>query len=257
MKITVLIVDDEPLARKRMRQLVETDTRLQLLGESADGFDAIETIERDSPDLILLDIQMPELDGFQVLQRLPKDQLPLVIFATAFDQHAIKAFEAHALDYLLKPINTERFTSAIDRAYKHIEKNQTNEAARNVLALLSGQAQDKSSPRFLTRLTIRDTDRVAIIPVTNIDYIESAGNYVAVHTGTENHILRETLNSLEKQLDPSQFLRISRSAIVKLPQIKELQPMIKGECIAILESGTKLTVTRGIRELEKALRFSA
>ena len=257
MTVSVLIVDDEPLARTRMRQLVEADSRLRLVGESGDGFEAIKFIETDAPDLVLLDIQMPELDGFETLKRISNDRLPIVIFATAFDQHAIKAFESHALDYLLKPINTERFTTAIDRAYKHIETKQTNEAAQNILALLSESPQKSVAPKFLTRLTVRDTEKVAIIPVTSIDYIESAGNYVAVHVGPESHILRETLNSLEKQLDPSLFLRISRSAIVKLSQIKELQPMIKGECIAILGQGAKLTVTRGIREVEKALRYSS
>jgi two-component system LytT family response regulator len=259
MKIRALIVDDESLARQRIRLLAHDQPGLELIGECASGTEALAAIERDRPDLVFLDVQMPGMDGFELLQRLPRERLPIVIFTTAYDKHAVRAFEAHALDYLLKPFQPDRFKSAVARARDHLANQQASAAARGLLRLLDEQQSAPLVPakgQFLTRLTIKNEDKVVVIKTADIDSIESAGNYVAVNAGKESHILRETLNSLEKQLDPEKFLRVSRSAIVNLDRAKELQPMFKGEHIVVLQSGKRLTMTRGLlREVEQALQF--
>jgi two-component system LytT family response regulator len=259
MKIRALIVDDEPLARQRIRLLARDEPDLELIGECESGADALIAIERDSPDLIFLDVQMPEMDGFELLQKLPRERLPIVIFITAYDKHAVRAFESHALDYLLKPVQPERFKAAIARAHEHLANQHASSAARGLLDLLAARQGSPVVPataQYLTRLTVKSDDKVVVIKTGDIDSIESAGNYVAVNVGKESHILRETLNALEKQLDPERFLRVSRSAIVNLDRVKELQPMFKGEHIIVLQNGKRLTMTRGLlREVEQALKF--
>jgi two-component system, LytTR family, response regulator len=258
MKIRALIVDDEPLARQRIRLLARDELDLELIGECTSGADALAAIERDPPDLIFLDVQMPEMDGFELLQKLPRERLPVVVFTTAYDKHAVRAFEAHALDYLLKPFQPDRFKAAVARAHEHIANQQASSAARGLLDLLAARQSSPVAPttaQCLTRLTIKNDDKVVVIKTTDIDSIESAGNYVAVNVGKESHILRETLNALEKQLDPEKFLRVSRSAIVNLDCVKELQPMFKGEHIIVLQNGKRLAMTRGLREVEQALKF--
>lgn len=273
-----LIVDDEPLARQRIRLLARDEPELEIVGECASGIDALAALQRDQPDLIFLDVQMPGMDGFQLLQQLPPDRLPVVIFTTAFDQHAVRAFEAHALDYLLKPFKAERFRAAVARAREHLTNQKAGVAARGLLALLGTGAPTPPMPAtpanptpnpasappptstpaapHLTRLTVRTDDKVIVLKTADIDSIESAGNYVAVYVGKESHILRDTLSALETQLDPERFLRISRSAIVNLDRIRELQPMFKGEHVVVLHNGRRLPMTRGLREVEQALKFS-
>jgi two-component system LytT family response regulator len=257
MNMRALIVDDEPLARQRIRLLARDEPDLQILGECADAADALAAIHRTFPDLLFLDVQMPEMDGFELLRKLPTERLPVVIFTTAYDKHAVRAFEIHALDYLLKPFQPERFKAAINRARQHLANREASSAASGLLDLLA--ARQNSSPSFtqyLTRLTAKTDDKVVVIKTADIDSIESAGNYVAVNAGKQTHILRETLNSLEKQLDPEKFLRVSRSAIVNLDRVKELQPMFKGEHIIVLHNGKRLAMTRGLlRDLEQALKF--
>lgn len=259
MKIRALIVDDEPLARQRIHLLARHEPDLELIGECDSGADALAAVERDPPDLIFLDVQMPEMDGFEVLQKLPRERLPVVIFTTAYDKHAVRAFEAHALDYLLKPFQPERFKAAIARAHEHLANQQASSAARGLLDLLAARKSSPAMPvtaQYLTRLTIKNEDKVVVIKTADIDSIESAGNYVAVNVSKESHFLRETLNALEKQLDPETFLRVSRSAIVNLDRVRELQPMFKGEHIIVLQNGKRLTMTRGLlREVEQALKF--
>lgn len=259
MKIRALIVDDEPLARQRIRLLARDEPDLEIIGECDSGADALDAIERDSPDLLFLDVQMPEMDGFKLLQKLPRECLPVVIFITAYDKHAVRAFEAHALDYLLKPVQPERFKAAVARAHEHLTNRQASAAARGLLDLLAARQSSPAVPtsaQYLTRLTVKSDDKVVVIKTADIDSIESAGNYVSVNVGKESHILRETLNALEKQLDPEKFLRVSRSAIVNLDRVKELQPMFKGEHIIVLQNGKRLTMTRGLlREVEQALKF--
>ncbi|MGH7950198.1 MAG: LytR/AlgR family response regulator transcription factor [Candidatus Binataceae bacterium] len=258
MRIRALIVDDEPLARQRIRLLARDEPDLELIGECASGAEALAAIERDAPDLLFLDVQMPEMDGFELLQKLPRERLPVVVFTTAYDKHAVRAFEAHALDYLLKPFQPERFKAAVARAHEHLANRQASSAARGLLDLLAARKSSPAVPATapcLTRLTVKSDDKVVVIKTADIDSIESAGNYVAVNVGKESHILRETLNALEKQLDPEKFLRVSRSAIVNLDRVKELQPMFKGEHIIVLQNGKRLAMTRLLREVEQALKF--
>src|SRR5882672_3685099 len=255
MKIRALIVDDEPLARKRIRLLAQDDPFLEVIGECANGLEALPMIERDRPDLVFLDVQMPEMDGFELLEKTPREHLPVVIFTTAFDKHAVRAFEKHALDYLVKPLQPDRFKAAVSRAREHFANHQANSATRGLLELLAARPS-AAPPRYLTRITVKNDDRVIVVKSSDVDSIESAGNYVAVNVGKDSHILRETLNALETQLDPERFLRVSRSAIVNLDRVKELQPMFKGEHIIVLQNGKRLTMTRGLlREVEQALKF--
>jgi two-component system, LytTR family, response regulator len=254
MKIRALIVDDEPLARKRIRLLAQEEPDLECVGECSSGVDALAAIGRTPPDLVFLDVQMPEMDGFAVLEQIPRERLPAIVFTTAYDKHAIRAFEVHALDYLLKPIEPNRFKAAVAHVREHMRTKQTSWAARGLLELLASRKD--SAVRYLTRLPIKTDDKVAVIKTADIDTIESAGNYVSINAGKESYILRETLNALETQLDPETFLRVSRSAIINLDRVKELQPMFKGEHIIVLQNGKRLAMTRGLlREVEQALKF--
>ena len=259
MKLRVVLIDDEALARERVRRFGAAEADLKIVAECASGAEALPVIARERPDLLLLDVQMPEMDGFELLERLPREQLPLVIFATAFDRHAVRAFEAHALDYLLKPFKAERFSAAIARAREQLTAGRASAAAQNVLELLAARgaaAPPAAAARYLARITVKVDDKVIVVKTTEVEAFEAAGNYVAVHVGAETHILRETLRALETQLDPVKFLRISRSALVNVERIRELQPMFKGEHVIVLQNGKQLAMTRGLREVEQALRFS-
>jgi len=224
MNLRAAIIDDEPLARERIRFLLKDEPGVVILGEFGSGPEALPAIEKEPPDLLFLDVQMPEMDGFQMLKALRLEPLPAVIFTTAYDRHALKAFEHHALDYLLKPVQPDRFRSALAHARKQLEDRATGRTAKGLLELLG---QRGSATPSLTRISIRNDDRTVFVRTADIDFIESAGNYVAVHAGKESHILRETMASLESQLDPEKFLRVSRSAIVNLDRVRELQPMFK------------------------------
>ena len=271
MKIRTLIVDDEPLARRRVRQLAAEEPDLEFVGECGDGAEALAAIMEHAPDLVFLDVNMPGIDGLGVAGKLPRERAPIIIFTTAYDQHAVRAFEARALDYLLKPLTAERFRTAVARAREHLEQRRAGEAARGLLDLLAakqgGALSAASAPpasalsetgagaAYLTRLTIKTDDRLVVLRTEDVDSIEAAGNYVSVHAGKESHILRDTLATLESQLPPEKFLRISRATIVNLDRVKELQPGFKGEHVVVLRDGRKLAMTRGLREVEQALRF--
>jgi two-component system LytT family response regulator len=250
MNIRALIVDDEPLARERIRLLLRDEPDVDVMAECANGAEAVEQISRLNPDLLFLDVQMPELDGFEVLQQVPAEKLPVVIFTTAFDQHAVRAFDAHALDYLLKPFKPARFKEAVQRARDHLASRQAGTAARGLLDLLAERAA--ASPQLM-RLAVKTGDRVAFLAVSDIDSVESAGNYVAVHVGKESHILRETLTNLESRLPAKQFLRVSRAAIVNLDRVKELQPLFHGECVMVLHNGRTIPTTRSLREIQEKM----
>jgi two-component system LytT family response regulator len=254
MKIRTLIIDDEPLARERVRSFLRDEPDVDVLAECANGNEAVAAIKKHSPDLIFLDVQMPGLGGFDVLRSLAKDYLPLVIFVTAYDQHALKAFEVHALDYLLKPFKQARFKQTVQRAREAIASRQKDAIPQNLLELL-GQAAKPPAER-LTRIPVKTGDRVIFVKTDQIHYIEAAGNYLVLHTAKENHVVRETLTALEEKLDPKLFLRINRSTLVNLEQIKELQPLFKGEHAVVLLNGKQLTMTRGIREVQEVLKFS-
>lgn len=235
MTLRALIVDDEPLARDRLRQLAAEVSDLAIVGECGSGLDALAAIADTQPDVLFLDVQMPGLDGFGVVEALAPDTRPLVIFTTAFDAHAVKAFDARALDYLVKPFRRERFEAAIARAREQVSKRR--------------------AAHVVTRLTIRGDDTVAVVPVATIEVIEAAGNYVSVHTATASHILRDTLTALEAKLDPAYFLRVSRGAIVNLQHVSELRSAVRDGLVAVLRSGRRIPMTRGLREVEHALRY--
>ncbi|MCI0695278.1 LytTR family DNA-binding domain-containing protein [candidate division KSB1 bacterium] len=250
MKIRTLIVDDEPLARERIRTLLADELDLEIIGECANGHEAVGAIQRDKPDLLFLDVQMPELDGFGVLQRLGAEKLPAVIFVTAYDQYALRAFEVHALDYLLKPFDRERFQKALQRARLQIQQAKDGDLNQRLLALLENLQPER---KWLERLVVKSGGRVFFLKAEEIDWIEAAGNYVRLHAGRESHLLRETIKNLETQLDPKKFLRLNRSTIVRIDRIKELQPWFNGEYAIILQDGSRLTSSRGYREKLDAL----
>ncbi len=249
--IRVLLVDDEPLAREMIREMLKDDLEVEVVGECVNGREAVEAIQEHNPDLIFLDVQMPEVGGFEVLEALKTVTVPHVIFVTAYDQYAVRAFEVHALDYLLKPFDRERFESAWRRAKMHILATRNGEMDQRILAILE---ELKAGSKYLERLVIKSGGRVFFLDTDDIDWIEAEGNYVSVHTGKKSHLLRETISSLEAQLDPKKFLRIHRSSIVKIDRIKELQPWFHGEYRVILLDGTQLTLSRNYREnLQEAL----
>ena len=235
----VLIVDDEPLARERIRTLLAGERGVEIAGECPDGLSAVRAINALSPDLVFLDVQMPEMDGFAVLERLSRDRMPAVIFVTAFDQYAIKAFEVCALDYLLKPFDRERFAKALARA----------KSAGDVTARLTALLEEWNGRRkYLDRLVIRGGGRIFFLRVAEIDWIESAGNYVRLHCGNEEHLYRETMARMESALDPARFARIHRSTIVNVERVKELHPLFRGDYTVILRNGRELTLSKGYRD---------
>jgi two-component system LytT family response regulator len=251
MSIRTLIVDDEPLARERLRKLIEAEGDLEVIQECGDGAEAVAAIEGQQPDLVFLDIQMPELDGFGVLEQVVVPQLPVVVFVTAYSQHAIRAFEVHALDYLLKPFTRDRFKQAITRVRGHLEQRQTGELNRKLSALLEEMRPEPKTPG---RLAVKSDGRLLLLKVEEVDWIEGADNYVNLHVGKASYLLRETMGSIEKRLAPHHFIRVSRSAIVNLDRIKELQPMFHGDYSVILRDGTRLSLSRTHRDkLQKLL----
>lgn len=254
MKIRTLIVDDEPLARQRLRLLLAVESDVEISGECENGINALESVGRFLPNLMFLDVQMPGMDGFEVIQNIPADRMPVIIFTTAFEQHALRAFEAHALDYLLKPFKVSRFQDALARAREHLSSRSAVDAARKVITEMIRQRADNRS--YLVRISVKVDDRIVFLKVADIDVIEAAGKYVVIHVGKVSHIIRQTLSGLEEQLDPGNFLRISRSVIVNLDSVRELQPMFKGEHSVILQGGRSFTMTRGIKEVEQLLKFS-
>jgi two-component system LytT family response regulator len=246
MTIRTLIVDDEPLARTRIRSLLEREPDVQVVGESGDGQQAVALVNELRPDLLFLDVQMPALDGFGVLEALAADRLPAVIFVTAYDRYAIRAFDVHALDYLLKPFDRERFARALARARVQLQRDEKIAATEKLLSLLEDVQSQQKKP--LQRFVIKSAGRVFFLRLEEIDWIEAAGNYVKLHVGTDDHLLRETMNALEGRLNPEQFVRIHRSTIVNLDRIQELQPWFHGDYRVILRDGTQLTLSRGYRQ---------
>lgn len=257
-RIRTLIVDDEPLARRNLRVLLEKDPQIEIVEECRNGRDAVKAINTLSPDLIFLDIQMPEWDGFDVLARVDPENIQAIIFVTAFDQYALKAFEVHALDYLLKPFDDERFAYALRRAKSQIEAREINRVSKRLLALLEEREihnQSSTEKNYLTRLMIKAAGRVVLLKVSEIDFIEADGNYAKLHVGRKAHLLREKMHDLEARLDPAKFVRIHRSVIVNLDRIKELHPHFNGDYIVILDDGRQLRLSRTRREnLEARLK---
>ena len=243
-RIRALVVDDEPLARAMIREMLESDSEAEIVGECANGREAVEVIKTSAPDIVFLDIQMPEIGGFEVLESLDPKAHPHVIFVTAYDQYAVRAFEVHALDYLLKPFDRERFEGAWQRAKTQIKLDRTSRRDQDIIALLE---ELKAGPQYLERLVIKNGGRVFFLHVQDVHCIEAEGNYVRVYDNQKGYLLRETISSLEEQLDPKQFLRIHRSAIVKIDRIKEMQPWFHGEYRIIMENGKQLALSRNYR----------
>ncbi len=245
MKARVLIVDDEPLARGRLRALLEKEPEAEIVGEAGHGLEAVDLIGELKPELVFLDIQMPELDGFGVLASIDPEHRPLIIFVTAFDQFAVKAFEARALDYLLKPFDRDRFQAAFCRALEELRRATPAPVQSKVDALVTDvEAAGRSSDR----LAIKSNGRILLIRPGDIDWVGAADNYVELHIGTETHLIRETITAWEKRLSTVLFLRISRSAIVNLDRVKEIQPLFHGEYAVILRNGVRLTLARSQRD---------
>lgn len=251
MKIRVIIVDDEPLARQGVRNFLAEEADVIVVAECVDGADAVKKIKELRPDLVFLDVQMPRLTGFQVLEALPPGQLPVVIFTTAHDEHAIRAFEVNAVDYLLKPFKPARFKKALERA-RSLLRNRSGPGENPQLAALIESLKDNAAgpPRIL----VKSPDRILFLPAEEIDHIEAAGNYLVLHTAKERHIVRETMTDMETRLASAGFMRLSRSAMVNLSRIRELQPMAAGEFCVILKSGTRLNMTCSLSELQERMK---
>jgi two-component system LytT family response regulator len=269
-RLRVLIVDDEPLAREGVRLMLAGDAEVEVVGEAGNGPDAVERLRALRPDLVFLDVQMPELNGFEVLARLGPQETPAVIFTTAYDRYALRAFEIHALDYLLKPFSDERFHEALRRAKTQLRLTRASDLGQRLLSVLTtygerdvpppsaapapAQQAAPSAPRYLTRLAIKDTGRVVFLDVEDIDYIEASDYYVQIHAGPKSYLHRETMQSLEERLDPARFMRIHRSAIVNQGRIKELRSEGRRELIVVLAGGAELKVARSHREKFQHLR---
>ena len=244
-KTRVVIADDEPLGRARLRMLLAEEPWIEVVAECADGRATVAAIEKFSPELVFLDVQMPGGSGFDVIDAVGAARMPFVIFVTAFDRYALKAFDVHALDYLLKPFDRDRFRDALTRARERIERHSNGDLERRLLALVNDL---KPGNQPLERFVIKSSGRVFFLRAEDIEWIEAAGNYVKLHVGAETHVFRETMNSLEARLNPSTFFRIHRSHIVNIERVRELQPWFNGEYVVFLTSGARLTLSRGYRE---------
>lgn len=244
MKLRVLIVDDEPVARRRMRRLLRDDGDVEVVGECGDGASAVQAIRKLAPDLVLLDVQIPEMDGFDVLRALGAEQLPAIVFVTAFDQYALRAFEVHALDYLLKPVDGERLAKAVVRARTRIAERRASAVDPRVLGLLNDLAAGR---RFLSRLAVKVGGRLVVVDLADVDWIKASDNYVLLHAGSQQYLARETMGRLERELDPERFVRIHRSTIVQVDRIKELLPDFHGDFAVVLRDGTRVTLSRSYR----------
>jgi two-component system LytT family response regulator len=254
MSIRALIVDDELLARQGLRRFLKYHSDIELLGECGDGQSAVETILTNKPDLVFLDVQMPELDGFTVVNRVGIEGMPATIFVTAYDQYALAAFDANALDYLLKPFSKMRFERALTRARERTALNVDRESIQRFLEAMEDIGR---SQNYMDRLPVTENGRIVFVKTRDIEWIESAGNYARIHAHAGNHEIRETLASLEGRLNPREFVRIHRSAIVNVHYIKELHPWFHGYHVVVLESGQTLRMSRYQKELAQKLGLRA
>lgn len=241
----VLVVDDEELGRKMVRRMLENYSEVEIIGECESGEEAITEINAKSPDLVFLDVQMPEIDGFMVLSKINQEHLPFVIFVTAYDEYALRAFEVNALDYLLKPYDRKRFDQAFQRAVNQINHQNSNLMNEKIISLLS---ENRPTKNFTERFVIKSNGRVFFLDVGEILWIEADGNYVFLHTAQKKHIFRETLTSIESKLNPNKFRQISRSIIVNLNFIKELQPFFRGNYKILLKNGAELKLSFRYRD---------
>lgn len=240
-KLRVFVVDDEAPARKKIIRFLERDPDVELVGQAANGSEAVTSIQQSEPDLVFLDVQMPGMDGFEVVRKLEPGPLPRVVFVTAHDEYAIQAFEVHAFGYLLKPFDQERFAKVLDDAKQHLARDQQSEGAASLRRLLAEVQRKQQAP---ARLLVQQKDRAIFLPLEKIDWAESERNYLNLHVGAQMYTIRGTIESLEEKLDASQFLRINRSTVVRIDFIRELQNWFHGEYKVVLLSGETLTWTR-------------
>jgi two-component system LytT family response regulator len=243
--IRTLIVDDEALARKFIRRMLKDDRDFEIVGECSNGKETVAMIRAENPDVVFLDVQMPEMDGFDVLESIGFERLPEIIFTTAYEQYAIRAFELHALDYLLKPFDQARFKEAIRYTKERFGSERRNDEGTQLRALVENI---KNKPQHLERLVIKSGGRITFLRTDEITWIEADDKYVHLHTSTARPMVRQTLSAMEEQLDPARFRRIHRSAIVNIEQIAELQPLFSGEYSILLQDGTKLTLSRNYKD---------
>ncbi|HEX7152157.1 MAG TPA: LytTR family DNA-binding domain-containing protein [Thermoanaerobaculia bacterium] len=243
MLIRTLIVDDEPLARKRIRALLRDHPDFDVVAEAENGDEALEAVREHDPELVFLDVQMPGLDGFEVVRSLGPEHCPLIVFVTAFEQYALQAFQVSAVQYLLKPIGREEFGRALDRVRKL--RGEPEDASTSVTKLLD-QLRDRRT--FLQRVLVKARGRALLFRIEEIDWFESAGNYIRLHIGTDGYLLRETMSGLEEKLDPQRFVRVHRTAIVNVDRIRELQAASHGDYMVVLKTGAQITLSRVYRD---------
>jgi two-component system LytT family response regulator len=245
LRTRIVIVDDEPLARERLRTLLTEEAEVEIVGEAGDTAGAAETILATKPDLVFLDIQMPGGTGFDVITAVGPERMPVVVFVTAYDRYALRAFEVHALDYLLKPFDRERFRQALTRARQQVTRRSAGDLEQRLMALV----QDlRPAAQRVDRFVVKSGGRVFFVRTDEIDWIEAAGNYVKLHVGSDTHLVRETMNAVEARLDSEMFFRVHRCHIVNIERVRELQPWFNGEYVVFLKNGTRLTLSRGYRE---------
>lgn len=268
-KIRVLIVDDESLAREALLVLLNDDPDNEVIAECRNGKEAVTVIREQSPDIVFLDVQMPEMDGFQVVEEVGAMQMPVTIFVTAYDKHALRAFEAHALDYLLKPFDHDRFNAALQRAKTFVRQQKLGEISESLFAVLQDlKSKNGESPldagnrtpertaqkEPIDRVVIKSGKRIYFLKTEEIDWVEGAGDYLTLHSGSQTHLIRETMANFHATLDPQKFLRIHRSTIVNIERIADIRPLFKGEYDITLTSGIRLKASRGYRhELQPLL----
>lgn len=249
-KLRAVIIDDEPIARSRLRRFLDTDPDVEVIGECGDGEAAVEAICNERPDLAFLDVQMPEMGGFEVAERVGIERMPVTIFVTAYDRYALRAFDVHALDYLLKPFGKARFEEALSRAKQHIAGSLNREALSRVVAMLGSELGQK---RYPDQLPVNHHGRVVFVNTAEIDWIAAAGNYARLHAGNRQFELRQTLTSIESKLDPQTFMRIHRSTIVNVRRIKEIHPWFGGHHLVVLNDGRELRMSRYQRDAARRL----
>ena len=252
MRIKALIVDDEPLARDRIREMLKEHPEVEVIGEARNGQEAVDFVANQNPDLVFLDIQMPDLDGFDVLQKLDAAQLPLIIFVTAYDQYALRAFDVHAVDYLTKPFDRERFAEAVDHAKVFMKGAREPDTAR----ILNMLQELRAGSRYLERFAIKNGETLFFVRAVDVNAIEAQGNYVRLNLANSSHLLRDTLNNIESQINPRMFVRIHRRTIVNIDRIKEVQTWARGEYRVVLVTGAHYTLSRGYRQhFEKFIKL--
>lgn len=252
-RIRVLVVDDEPPARRKLIGFLNDEDGIEVVGQAGDGEQAVQAVYSLRPDAVFLDIQMPGMNGFQVLEELKGDSLPQIVFVTAYDQYALQAFEVCALDYLLKPFDRPRFRAALSRLREQLDRPSAQNLQIRLERLLS-QVEERR-PRYQTRFMVKTSNRVVFLRAEQIDWIEASANYVELHLGPKSYLLRETMNRLEERLDPSRFVRVHRSRIVNIDRVRELHPFSRNDYILILEDGTRIKMSRRYKDqLDEAMR---